>query len=111
MAPGLVLRVELRAPGFVRWTADDWGSEADAVTWDSGLGAHVAELPTETLPAGANVQFTWCGADGVWAGRNFAVRIAAAPGALAEPAERDGNVAQLPRPWSRPAAATGGSGA
>ncbi|HEX4262153.1 MAG TPA: hypothetical protein VHY76_13735 [Acetobacteraceae bacterium] len=82
-----------------------------AATWDSGLGAHVAELPTGTLPAGASVQSPWCGADGVWAGRNFAVTIAAAPGALAEPAERDGNVAQRPRPWSGPAAATGGCGA
>jgi glucoamylase len=75
---GQILRVELSAPGFIRWSFDDWQTLQDTPTTDTGPGIHAAELPTGSLPAGANVTFTWRDLQGQWRGVNFTVAISAA---------------------------------
>jgi hypothetical protein len=76
MPCGKVLRLEAEAPAVVRWSSDGWGSCHDMVMRRTGRGLHVAELPTEDLPAGGRVQFTFRWPEvGRWEGRDFAVEI------------------------------------
>ncbi len=75
MPAGQALRVELNAPGTVRWSADNWTTQHDTPTRDAGLGIHAAELPTQRIPAGGTIVFTWQDAQGNWRGTNFQVAI------------------------------------
>jgi len=74
---GKFLRVELMASATVHWTCDDWRTATDTVTDDAGLGIHWADLPTQTLPEGSLVTFTfhWSVANR-WESVNFEVQIA-----------------------------------
>jgi len=75
---GKILRVEVLASATVHWTCDDWRTVTDTATRDAGLGIHMADLPTETLPEGSRITFTfhWSLANR-WEGADFMVRIAA----------------------------------
>ena len=77
MPRGRILRIEALAPAEVRWSADGWRTAVDAPTRDTGLGVHVVDLPTGSLPVGAAVTFTfrWPEA-GRWEGADFTVRVA-----------------------------------
>jgi glucoamylase len=72
---GQLLRVQLAAPGIIRWSSDGWRSFEETGTEDIGLGLNTAELPTATLPAGSKVEFTWRSVAGDWRGANFGVEI------------------------------------
>jgi glucoamylase len=72
---GQNLRVQLVAPGTLRWSSDGWGSFEETGTEDIGLGLNTAELPTASLPAGSKIEFTWRSAAGDWRGVNFSVEI------------------------------------
>jgi len=73
---GTSLRVELLVPGVVRWSADNWKTVADVKTVDSGLGLHHADLPTNKLPVGGKVNFTFFWPDaGKWEGTNREVVV------------------------------------
>ena len=74
MAAGRVLRVELPAPGTVRWSTDNWAMVHETATADTGLGVHAAELPTAELGEGATVLLTWREGES-WAGENFSVAV------------------------------------
>jgi len=76
MPAGKRLRLEVLQPAVVHWSTDGWRSVADASTRDTGLGMHVADLPSGELPAGARVDFTffWPLA-GRWEGCDFAVTV------------------------------------
>ena len=81
MAAGKILRVEVLAPAIVRWSADGWGTAADAKTQDTALGIHVADIPTAGRPLGTTVTFTFLWADGNrWEGTNFAIAVGDGPG-------------------------------
>ena len=43
---GDILRVEARAPALIRWSQDGWKTAHEYTTTDTGLGIHVADLPT-----------------------------------------------------------------
>ena len=43
----------------VQWSADRWQTMQTVATRDTGLGLHVADLPTERLPVGATVAFRY----------------------------------------------------
>ncbi len=77
MRTARTLRVEVLAPAVVRWTTDGWRTAQETPTHDTGLGVHLADLPTHELPAGSTVVFTfrWPEADR-WEGTNFAVEVA-----------------------------------
>jgi glucoamylase len=73
---GTKLRVELLAPTLVRWTADDWNTAAEVRTLDSQLGVYYADLPTNELPVGGKVIFTFFWPEtGKWEGKNWEVAV------------------------------------
>jgi glucoamylase len=73
---GKTLRIEALAPALVHWSPDGWLTVHDIETRDSGLGVHVADLPTDSLSVGATVRFTfrWPLADR-WEGVDFTVSV------------------------------------
>lgn len=76
ISAGKLLRLEVLAPAVVRWSADGWLTRHDAPTRDTGLGVHVADLPADTLPAGASVCFTFFWSEaGRWEGVNFCLTV------------------------------------
>jgi glucoamylase len=70
-----VLRIVTASQGTVRWTMDEWKTENDTETTDSGLECWFADLPSAELPAGGKIQFTFRWPD-KWEGRDFAVEVA-----------------------------------
>ena len=90
LPPGKILRVELMAPAVIHWTADDWKTCQDLKTHDAGLKVHLADLPTQSLPAGQQITFTFFWPDaGHWEGNDFGVRIATWRREDSVPSERD----------------------
>jgi glucoamylase len=59
IAEGRRLRVETLVPLLVHWSVDGWQTTHDTSARDTGLGVYVTDLPTETLPIGARVLFTF----------------------------------------------------
>jgi glucoamylase len=81
---GQNLRLDLAGESIVRYTRDDWKTQADVATSATALGLHVAELPTAGMAVGDKLVFTWRRkADGVWRGQNFEARVLAPPKARA----------------------------
>jgi glucoamylase len=73
---GKVLRVETLAPAVIHWSPDGWQTVHDTRTQDTGLGVHTADLPTDKLPQGATLCFTFLWpAVGRWEGVDFAVQV------------------------------------
>jgi glucoamylase len=77
MPAGQCLRVEVLQPALLHWSVDGWRTVTDTATRDTGIGLHVADLPTESAPVGAQVAFTffWPGANR-WEGSDFTVAVA-----------------------------------
>ena len=73
---GKVLRIEVGIAALVRWSSDDWQTTHDTHTRDTGLDLHLADLPTEKLPAGEVIVFTfqWL-ENNQWEGKEFQVRV------------------------------------
>ena len=81
---GQNLRLDLAAESIVRYTRDDWKTQADVATSATVLGLHIAELPTAGMAVGDKLVFTWRRkADEVWRGQNFEARVLAPPKARA----------------------------
>jgi len=59
MKLGQSLRLKLLAPAVVHWSADGGPLNRNTETWDTGIGVHVADLPTKGLAAGSRVTFTF----------------------------------------------------
>lgn len=76
MPAGKLLRVETLEPARVHWSADGWATIHDTVTRDTRLGLYVVDLPTDRIPAGAKIAFTffWPQA-GRWEGNDFTVQV------------------------------------
>jgi len=73
---GKTLRVELLAPATIHWGVDGWQQAEDVETRDTGLGVHVADLPTGKLAHGTQVRFTFRWREGSrWEGRDFSVSV------------------------------------
>jgi len=74
---GRMLRLDLPEDSIVRYTRDNWLTQAEILTRDTGVGIYVAEISTQGMTAGESVVFTWRNArTGVWHGRNHDVAIA-----------------------------------
>lgn len=73
---GKTLRIEVLAEAVVRWTHDGWHTIDDVETRDTGIGIHVADLPTQGMTEGETIDFTFCWrvADH-WEGQTFSVRV------------------------------------
>jgi glucoamylase len=77
MDPGLTLRLETLVPCLVHWSADGWRTCHDTASRDPGLGEHIVDLPTEGLPAGTTIVFTFYWTDvNRWEQMDFQVIIA-----------------------------------
>ncbi|HTZ66219.1 MAG TPA: glycoside hydrolase family 15 protein [Roseiarcus sp.] len=75
---GQALRLDLPDESIIRYTRDDWKTQAEVATNDTGLRLHIAELPTAGIAPGGKLVFTWRRkADEVWRGRNFEARVVA----------------------------------
>jgi glucoamylase len=76
MPQGKKLRLVLTAPALVHWSFDNWGTQQDANTNDTGLGTYVADLPTDRLSVGSEIVFTfyWL-QEQRWEGGNFSVVV------------------------------------
>ncbi len=76
LTAGKRLRVEVNAPALIHWSADGWATIHDTPTQPSGLGNHYADLPTDSLVAGAEIAFTfyWSEVDH-WEHQNFTVTV------------------------------------
>jgi glucoamylase len=74
--PRKLLRLELLAAAMIHWSEDDWQTSHDVETRDTGLSVHIADLPTDSLPADATVRFTfhWREANR-WEGADFSVQV------------------------------------
>ncbi len=73
---GKRLRVEVLAAATVHWSTDNWKTMQDTLTTDTGLGVHVAELPTTNLAPGSILSFTfyWSAVER-WEGTNFDMMV------------------------------------
>lgn len=70
------LRVVMLSPARVHWSIDGWKTTHDTDTRDTGLGIHILDLPTASLPSGAEAVFTffWPG-ENRWEGTDYRVLI------------------------------------
>ncbi len=76
MPAGRTLRLETLAPALAHWSVDGWRTVRDLPTRATGLGVHVADLPTEALAAGFEVTFTFFWPEaGRWEGADFSVKV------------------------------------
>ncbi|PYR66019.1 MAG: glucan 1,4-alpha-glucosidase [Acidobacteria bacterium] len=80
MQPGRILRVETLVPSLVHWSTDGWRTTHDTRAQDTGLGEYVIDLPTESLPPGTPIDFTfyWPDVDR-WEQVNFRVEVQTSP--------------------------------
>jgi glucoamylase len=53
------LRLVLLKPALVHWSIDNWKTSQDTNARDTGLDTYILDLPTASLPAGAQVIFTF----------------------------------------------------
>lgn len=76
---GQILRLELVDTAVVHWSVDNWQTTQETRTVDTGLGLHIADLPTAALAAGTEIVFTlhWL-VDDHWQGEDFAVQVSGA---------------------------------
>lgn len=73
---GKRLRIETLTRALIHWSADEWDTAQDAETRDAGLGIHLTDLATGSLPEGTRVQFTFYWPEaGHWEGADFVVCI------------------------------------
>jgi glucoamylase len=71
------LRLKLLNPALVHWSIDGWKTSADTNTRDSGLGLHLLDLPTASLPAGSQIVFTFYWTqENRWEGKDYRVVVA-----------------------------------
>jgi glucoamylase len=77
MSAGKILRIEGLSRAVLHWSVDGWRTCQDTPTRDSGLGIHFADLPTQRLPLGSRIDFTFYWPDeNKWEGRDFQVTVA-----------------------------------
>ena len=70
------LRIILLIPGRVHWTVDDWTTSHDTATRDTGLGIHILDLPTASLPTGGQAKFTFFWpVENRWEGNDYSVMV------------------------------------
>jgi glucoamylase len=70
------LRIVLLVPGRVHWSVDGWKTSHDTYTRDTGLGTHVLDLPTASLTAGGQADFTFFWpTENRWEGTDYTVTV------------------------------------
>jgi glucoamylase len=73
---GYTLRIEAQAPFVAHWTCDEWRTIQDTRASDTTLGVWLVDLPTDGLPVGRVVRFTFFWPESNrWEGTDFAVVV------------------------------------
>jgi len=73
---GKKLRLALLAPATVRWSVDDWQTALETSSRNTKLGVHAVDLPTDKLPVGRRIAFTFrWERDQRWEGVDFSVVV------------------------------------
>lgn len=73
---GKKLRIVVLAPAIVRWSVNEWQTATHTPTEDIGWSIHLADLPTEALPPGGRILFTFLWPENNrWEGSDFAVTV------------------------------------
>ncbi len=73
---GSTLTIALKGPARVHWGVDGWNDVQEIDTRDTGLDAHVVDVPVSGLTAGQTVQFTFCWRESdAWQGEDYEVVI------------------------------------
>ena len=76
MPCGKKLRILLMEPAMVRWSSDNWQTVHDSDSQESGWNLQHLDMPTETLPAGREIAFTFLWKNsGRWEGRDYQVTV------------------------------------
>ncbi len=83
IAPGQALRLDLVEDSIVLYTRDDWKTQAEIATRDTGLGLHVAEIASDGATSTQRIVFTWRRRrDETWRGQNFEVAVVQSAGTV-----------------------------
>ncbi len=70
------LRIVLLTPARVHWSVDGWNSTHDTDARDTGLGIYTLDLPTASLPVGAQAVFTFFWPqENRWEGTDYIVTV------------------------------------
>jgi glucoamylase len=70
------LRIVLLTPARVHWSVDGWSTSHDTETRDTGLGIYTLDLPTASLPGGAQTVFTFFWPEeNRWEGTDYTVTV------------------------------------
>jgi len=70
------LRIVLLNPGLVHWSVDGWKTAVDTETRHTGFGTYVLDLPTASLPPGAQAGFTFFWPqENRWEGKDYSVMV------------------------------------
>jgi glucoamylase len=73
---GKNLRISLLSSARVHWSDDNWQTTNDTSTRSTGVGIHVADIPTGAMAAGKEVLFTFFWTDGQrWEGSDYSVTV------------------------------------
>jgi glucoamylase len=76
MPCGKKLRLLLIEPATVRWSSDNWQTVHDSDSQESGWNLQHLDMPTETLPAGRQITFTFLWKNsGRWEGHDYLVTV------------------------------------
>ncbi len=73
---GKTLRIITEDEAAIRWSIDGWKTTDELVARDAGFGCWFGDLPSDGLPAGTRVEFTFRWRGG-WQGVNFQVEVTA----------------------------------
>jgi glucoamylase len=73
---GQTLRINLLSPALVHWSVDGWKTAHDSETHDTGVGIHILNLPTASMPMGSQIVFTFFWPDeNRWEGKDYTVTV------------------------------------
>ncbi len=76
MPAGKTLRIECFSPATVSWSRDNWATRESISARPTGLGVSIVDVPTEKLPAGSEVGFTFFWPEeNRWEGKNYSIKI------------------------------------
>jgi len=76
MPRGKKLRILLMEPAMLHWSFDNWKTNQDSQSRESGWNLQHVDLPTENLPAGQQIVFTFLWKnEGRWEGRDYVVTV------------------------------------
>jgi glucoamylase len=76
MTCGKTLRVTTLKPALVHWTTDGWKTTQDTTSKDTRLGVYFVDLPTDKLPSGQTIVFTFYWPDSkTWEDVNYEVVV------------------------------------